>query len=1189
MPTSAKQPFALPEEIRGYRLRELIGAGAMGAVYRASATRDRRGLESGDAVALKLLDPRFTPDLGVVRRFRREAGIGLGATHPGLARVYEIASARFEDRFGQKRRIHYLVQELLRGGSLQSRLELEGPQPEPVLREVGRQVAETLAFVHSRGIVHRDLKPANLFLDERGLVKIVDFGLARLVTDPGNEAATVAAKAAVNGPEAAELLSPSTGATSSGRFLGTVAYAAPEQLLGAPATPQSDLFALGMILHEMATGVHPFAREREDGYEAYEHALQSRDAPRLTQVRSDLSYFLERVVERLLARDAAARFQSAAEVAAAFALGERSAFWREATAARSVVVSSVRQRLAVRRATRLVARNNELANLLDEARAAISGRPRRVFLSGESGVGKTRLVDELAAWLERGGPRAFFFVARPRGRDAELPLATIGELLRDALAIDMSAEPDDRRARVRTGLRHYFPEPGERDERLAAFLAEGAPKAARLLAPLRAALVELLRAISREAPLLLVVDEIERADAETMKLLEALAADPDSRRLLLLATFDPDVVLQRGAAVPLQELLRGATRFSLVSLDRVAAATMARDLAFEAPTFERSVDRLFELSAGNPGSAIELALWLGERSELPLLAEKKTALPTLPPALAARFGAAIERVEPDERALLEAAALLGLDVRAATLRTILGQDAAQFDATVSRLVERRIFVRAGSELLFREPLLRRHLLSATARARRRELHRLAAIHYQRELAAPHPPPRTAVKAAFHADLGGDRAILGATLRNAVRMLEVEGSLERAFRLVTAAEKAAREEPLDARLLAQALVLRGTLAHRLGRRDDERTIWTEAAQLAAQSNDPVLEAQAYHGLGRLASRTAAFQAAETHLRAADAAASRAPRGSGLERSLILLDLAEALLWSGDEERAALELARAEAVIDAGAAVSSIGRYFKERGNLLLELERFDEAGDAFSQGRSIVRGPALRPLHRVMVLGTARLLREIGDYDRARRACELARKSAASDLDVRQLAQARYVLGEVESRSGNPDAAFKPYVDALKLARRVDDDYLVASAYGSLSFLYRWKRFSHFSLEKAVECARRAIAQAHRLASGRLEVRGLTALALSYRDLKKMPWALAIARKAVREAMNTGIRRRRAAEIYWVHGLILGEMGDVAGAKASLEEARRRIARRLEGVASPAVRARMVEVDPLLREIEATRF
>src|SRR5262245_58843387 len=270
----------LPDEIRGYRLDGLIGAGAMGAVYRAIARGDRRGLAAGTRVALKILDPRFAPDVDVVRRFKREAGIGLDAIHPGIARVHEIGSLRI-DRGGGERRLHYIVQELLRGGSLQSRLESEGPQPEPVIRELARQVAEALAFVHGRAIVHRDLKPANLFLDERGHVKIVDFGLARVLGETEGEAAAreradgAAQRAAADDDVA-------SGITSAGRFLGTVAYAAPEQLAGSPATPRSDLFSLGLILFEMATGAHPFAHEREQGYDAYANALQSRDAPALT-------------------------------------------------------------------------------------------------------------------------------------------------------------------------------------------------------------------------------------------------------------------------------------------------------------------------------------------------------------------------------------------------------------------------------------------------------------------------------------------------------------------------------------------------------------------------------------------------------------------------------------------------------------------------------------------------------------------------------------------------------------------------------------------------------------------------------------------------------------------------------------------------------------------------------------------
>ncbi|MBL8841731.1 MAG: protein kinase [Planctomycetes bacterium] len=1172
MPSPATRFLALPEELRGYRIRGLLGAGAMGAVYRATVVGRRRGLRSGDEVALKVLDPSFAPDAQIVRRFKREAGVGLGAGHAGIARVYEIGSLRL----GGDRRVHYIVQELLTGGSLQSRLELEGPQPEPVVREVGRQVAETLAFVHGRNIVHRDLKPANLFLDERGQVKLVDFGLARLIT--AEEPLPPEAGAHPTPP-------PSSGATSSGRFLGTVAYAAPEQLAGAPATPQSDLFALGVVLYEMAAGHHPWARERDLGYDAYVAALQTRDPTPLTELRPELSYFLERIVQALLERDPAARLASAEQAAAAFVGAERSDFWRTATAPVSLQVSAGRRRLAVRRATRLLGRQHELALLVDEARAAFAGSLRRVVLEGEPGVGKTRLVDALADRLERVGPQGFFLVAS--GRESGQPLEPLRELLADACGLSEAAAagPAAVDARAEQQLRELLPERPEAQQLLRAFLREGAGKAARQLAPLRAALVELFVAITRQAPLLLVLDAAEHADGETLRTLDALVAEAQRAPILLVITRAHELPTERTLAALHASLAKGSMRLALVDPPREAFTTLAHDLGFDEAHVERVAARLHEVAAGSAGNAVELASWLRSRGKLDTLAAKKTAIRSLPPLLAERYAQRLARLGSVERELLETTAVLGADVREQVLRDMLALPAAEFDLRLAPLLaEGGPLQRIAGELRFREPLFQRHVLHATALERRQQTHRLAARYYQRELAQPSPPPRAALKAAWHADLGGERTILAATLRGATRVLELEGSPERAWRLVASAVAAARVAPPDERLLAQALVLRGGLAHRLGRREEERATWTEAAKLSAQLDDAGVRSHAFHGLGRLASRTGRFLAAESYLRTADEAAQRSARGQGAERAFILLDLAEVLLWSGDEERAAQALEQAEQVIDAGAPVASIGRYFKERGNLLLELERFDEAEQAFSQGRSIVRGPALRPLHRALVLGSARLLRELCDWDKARRACEVARKSAASDLDLRHLAQAEYVRADIEARSGDPDAAFKPYVRSLRLALRVDDGYLAVSALGSLSLLYRWERFSGHSIDRAIRCARRAIARAHSLAVGRLEARGLAALALCYRDMKRGSWALAIARKALREGSAAGIERRRAAEIYWVHGLIAGELGHSEAAAKSLEEARRRTERRLLGVASPAVRTRMSERDPLLRAI-----
>lgn len=656
--------------------------------------------------------------------------------------------------------------------------------------------------------------------------------------------------------------------------------------------------------------------------------------------------------------------------------------------------------------------------------------------------------------------------------------------------------------------------------------------------------------------------------------------------MLLVATFDPTAAPPRSHVPLLAGLQSGATRFSLIDLPPSEFATLARDLGFEGAAVAAVATRLHELSLGNPGAAVELACWLRSRDRLDQLAARRTSIRSLPPALVERYSQRLAPRSAAERGLLEAVALLQGEVRELALRELLGLPETEFTPLLAALMASGLVVNDGGALACREPLLLRHVLLQLDPERRRALHGLAARHWLRAHESPGAAPRAALRAAIHAERADDRATLARTLRPGVRFLDVEGTPQRAYDLVVAAEELARREPADVALLAQALVLRGPLAHRLGLREDERATWQEAARLSTQQDDAGVRSHAFHGLGRLASRTGKFLAAESHLRTADLAAQAAPRGAGAERALILLDLAEAHLWNGDEERAAKVLDEAAAVIDAGAPIASIGRYWKERGNLLLELERFDEAGQAFAQGRAIVRGPALRPLHRALVLGAARLARERCEWDKARRACELAQASAESDLDRRHLAQALYVHGDVEARAGRPDAAFRPFVRAYRIAVELDDGYLAVSALGSLALLYRWRRFSGRSVDKAIRCARNAISRAHGLAVGRLEARGLAALALCYRDMKKLPWAMAIARKAVRQASAANVERRRAAEIHWVHGLIASESGDDAAAAASIGEARRRVERRLAGVASAATRARMAAEDPLLREVLA---
>ncbi len=211
-----------------YEIDGLIGAGGMGQVYRA---RDPR---LGRNVAIKTLAGAGATDPDCVRRFETEARAAGALDHPNLLVVYDV---------GREGDVSYIVSELLEGETLRARLRHGALAPRQAL-DCTVQVARGLAAAHAGGIIHRDLKPENLFLTLDGRVKILDFGVAKLVHAHETEAQTTIASA-----------------TRVGVVVGTAGYMAPEQVRAEPIDHRADIFALGVVMHEMLSGTRPFQRD----------------------------------------------------------------------------------------------------------------------------------------------------------------------------------------------------------------------------------------------------------------------------------------------------------------------------------------------------------------------------------------------------------------------------------------------------------------------------------------------------------------------------------------------------------------------------------------------------------------------------------------------------------------------------------------------------------------------------------------------------------------------------------------------------------------------------------------------------------------------------------------------------------------------------------------------------------------
>jgi eukaryotic-like serine/threonine-protein kinase len=279
-PTSSATDAVVGQQIGHYQVLSLLGRGGMGEVYLAQDTRLRR------KIALKLLPAQYTQDPARVRRFQREALAASALSHPNIIAIYEI---------GQSDETHFIATEYVAGQTLRQRLS-SGRVELPAALDIAAQIGGALAVAHEAGIIHRDIKPENVMLRPDGLVKVLDFGLAKLAEQEApdtSETSTLASE------------------TNSGIVLGTLRYMSPEQARGQKVDSRSDIFSLGVVLYEMLSGQSPFAGATTADVIA---AILDREPPPLSSYLPAVPEKLERIIRQALRKEREQRYQTVQEL-----------------------------------------------------------------------------------------------------------------------------------------------------------------------------------------------------------------------------------------------------------------------------------------------------------------------------------------------------------------------------------------------------------------------------------------------------------------------------------------------------------------------------------------------------------------------------------------------------------------------------------------------------------------------------------------------------------------------------------------------------------------------------------------------------------------------------------------------------------------------------------------------------------
>ena len=985
------------QTIGPYKIVGLLGAGGMGEVYLAQDLRlDRK-------IALKLLPSYFTKDAGRLRRFEQEARSASSLNHPNIVTIYEI---------GQVDSHHFIATEFIEGETLRQRMGGVRLTLAELL-DVGIQLASALSAAHQAGIIHRDIKPENIMLRPDGYVKVLDFGLAKLTENfPG-----------------LQTVSPTLGTamplnTSQELVAGTAHYMSPEQTRGEPLDTRSDIFSLGVVLYESATGRPPFSGP---SLRSIMHEIAEVNPPPPNTVERSLPREFDLILERALAKDREQRYSSALEFADALRRLKGVTSDGHYGLARTVERTQPKSELEA-----FVGRELEMKRLEELLERACAGSGRLVFITGEPGIGKTTLADEFLFQSRTKYPGLFL----SRGRcveqygtgEAYLPfLNALGALL---------AGPGWER--IAAVLRTYAPTwcsqlpaafvSGRDLERLQ-WETIGATKE-RMLREMGDA----LGMLTDSTPLVILLEDLHWADPSSTDLLSHLSQRIGGQRLLIVGTFRPEDLEVRDHPLKSYKLemqahnLCDEVALGSLSVEHIATYLNAR---FAPNDFPRELPTLIERKTeGHPLFVTSLLQFLAERGDIAKVNQSWALARPLadmeleaPENVRSMIRKKIEGLVEEDKRALQYASVEGEEFTSIVVAGLLGVDDLTLEERLDRFdkVNRLIQKRAEEELpdgtmavryRFAHAIYQNVLYSDLVSKRRRLLHHQVGErlleHYGDQAAS------IATQLAMHFERGHDFA-------RAIRYFIQAG--DNAIKLYANAEAE--------RHYSHGLIL-------------------------VEKLPPLEQAETFLGLYSKRGRanlalTRLQQAEDDFARMLDLA--RAIGATSLECAA-LNSLADTFFYSHrlKEMRAcakeALQVAqrggdenlRTEAMVLLGMAVMGSGELTE--GIRLLD--------EAILAARALKPSPAF--LRGLIYRGAMHFFQT--EYDRAETLLTEAVTLASEWRNGFMLLQSRFFLGLNLGNQGRISEALATLHDAMEMARRDGDHIILARVPNSIGWLYR---------------------------------------------------------------------------------------------------------------------------------------